>query len=112
MSKQIGTQPKSGENAPMEFRCIGVKIDAVELSPSEGTIFDLDALSSALNDLQDEAAFTGRVIVSQDVMATRLNPGVILYTIRAQWIGMETLKQMQRQNALMAGLNGGPRGVV
>ena len=101
----------------MEFRCIGVRIFIDALADNSGDdtagrVFDLDALESTLNDLHDEATFTGRVIVSQETVATMLTHGVILYTIRAQWIGMETLKQMQRQNALMAGLNGGPRGVV
>lgn len=105
-------KPKQEEvvpgNQPMEFRCIEV------VSQVLGEIADADLLEDALNDLHDEAASTKRQIVSLQVHTTPLNELKVLYTIQAQWIGMETLKDMARRNALAAGMNGqpGPRGIV
>ncbi len=105
-------KPKQEEvvpgNQPMEFRCIEV------VSQVLGKIADADLLEDALNDLHDEAASTKRQIVSLQVHTTPLNELKVLYTIQAQWIGMETLKDMARRNALAAGTNGQPglRGIV
>lgn len=95
-------------NQPMEFRCIEVVSQVLE------KIADADLLEDALNDLHDEAASTKRQIVSLQVHTTSLNELKVLYTIQAQWIGMETLKDLARRNALAAGTNGQPglRGIV
>lgn len=105
-------KPKQEEvvpgNQPMEFRCVEVVSQVLD------KITDADLLEDALNDLHDEAASTKRQIVSLQVHTTPLNELKVLYTIQAQWIGMETLKDMARRNALAAGMNGqpGPRGIV
>lgn len=117
MPKKLDIQPKSGENSQMEFRCIGVRICVDGLldnsgDETAGRVLDLDALECTLNDLHDEAAFTGRVIVSQEIIATTLTHGVMFYTIHAQWVGVETMRQMQRQNMIASGMNDRPRGIV
>lgn len=110
-------KPKQEEvvpgNQPMEFRCVEV-VSEISWRGESGLIRDADELENALNDLHDEAASTKRQIVSLQVHTTPLNELKVLYTIQAQWIGMETLKDMARRNALAAGMNGqpGPRGIV
>jgi len=104
-------ETKPGEQ-PMEFRCLEA-VSSLEISNGLA-VMDAEVLESALNDLHDEAALTKRQIVSLQVHTTPLNEHKVLYTIQAQWIGLETLKDMARRNALSVGMNGqtGPRGVV
>lgn len=96
---------------PMLFRCVEV---VSVLGPRDASIVDAEGLEDALNDLHDEAANSKRQIVSLQVHTTPLDGTRVLYTIQAQWIGIETLQDMARRNALAAGMNGqtGPRGVV
>lgn len=99
-------------NQPMEFRCLEVVSEVIGTSGL--CIADAELLENALNDLHDEASSTKRQIVSLQVHTTALNARQIVYTIQAQWIGIETLKDLARRNVLAAGLNSqsGPRGIV
>ena len=110
--KNPTSEDQTPGNQPMEFRCLEVVSEVIGTSGS--CIADADLLENALNDLHDEAASTKRQIVSLQLHTTALNARQIVYTIQAQWIGIETLKDLARRNALAAGLNGqsGSRGIV
>lgn len=96
-----------GAYAPLENRCVTVSVFVPD------GISDCELLEQALNDLKDEASNSGRVVTSVQIQSTNAGSATVVYTIIAQWIGSETLKQMQRMNQIAAGGgNGGKMGLV
>lgn len=109
-------KPKQEEvvpgNQPPEFRCLQI-ISVLPDNGAEG-VYDGQSLEEGMNDLFDEADSTKRQVISLNLHTTPLNEEKVLYTIHAQWAGVEYLRDVARRNALAAGMNGqpGPRGIV
>lgn len=98
-------EQENGENAQLETRVITVR------AAIEAGVMDCELLEEALADFRDEAKHSKRVITGVQVYCSPL-VGDMVYTIIAEWVGLETLKHMQRMNAIANGGNGGKLGVV
>ena len=99
-------EPENGANAPLETRVITIR------TPIDEGIQDNEIVEEALADFRDEAKNSQRVITGVQVYITPLGNDLV-YTVIAEWVGIETLKQMQRMNAIAAGnANGGKMGLV